>query len=66
MYHLSDIESTSEMDQHLNYGQGNLDFEKLMEIIVKNPQITVETNKKSKDNLDDFILDVEFLRKYVG
>lgn len=65
MYHLSDIEITSEMDQHLNYGHGSLDFERLFTIISKNPQITIETNKKSKENLDDFIEDVKFLRKYI-
>lgn len=65
MYHLSDINVTSEMDEHLNYGQGTLDFERLFKIISKNPQITIETNKKSKENLDDFVQDVKFLRKII-
>ena len=66
MYHLSDIEITSDMDQHLNYGLGTLDFERLFKIISKNPQITIETNKKSKENLDDFISDAKFSRKYIN
>ena len=62
MYHLSDIDTTSDMDAHLNYRQGNLDFEMLFKIISENPKITIETNKKSKENLDDFIEDVNFLK----
>lgn len=65
MYHLSDIEITSDMDQHLNYGLGTLDFERLFKIISKNPQITIETNKKSKENLDDFVADSKYLKEYV-
>lgn len=65
MYHLSDIEITSDMDQHLNYGQGNLDFERLFKIISKNPKITIETNKKSKENLDDFVADSKYLKEYI-
>lgn len=66
MYHLSDIDTKSDMDAHLNYGEGNLDFERLFKIISKNPKITIETNKKSKENLDDFVEDVRQLRKYVN
>ena len=64
MYHLSDIDISSKMDAHLNYGQGNLDFDRLLKIIGSNPTITIETNKQSKENLDDFIQDVKFLKEY--
>lgn len=62
MFHLSDINILSDMDQHLNYGQGTLDFERLVKILPANPTITIETNKKSKENLDDFVCDAKFLR----
>lgn len=64
MYHLSDIDTTSDMDAHLNYGQGNLDFEKLNRILKNDICVTIETNKKSKENLEDFILDTIYLRRY--
>jgi len=64
MFHLSDIDTTSEMDAHLNYGQGNLDFQRLAAIIGEHPTIAIETNKNQPDQLDDFRADAAFLRRY--
>ena len=60
--HLSDIHIDSLMDEHLNYGEGNLDFRKVLNIIPNNINITIETNKSSKSNLDDYARDARFLR----
>ena len=60
--HLSDINTNSKYDQHLNYGQGNLDFKKILSIVPKDVNITIETNKISKTNLDDYAGDVNFLK----
>ena len=62
--HLSDIDTTSKYDQHLNYGQGNLDFKKILLIVPKDINITIETNKSLNTNLDDFYHDTMFLKKY--
>ena len=64
--HLSDLYIDSTLDQHLNYGNGNLDFNKVLDIIPKNVSITIETNKKSKHNLEDYKADVSFLKKMYG
>lgn len=60
--HLSDIDTTSKYDQHLNYGKGNLDFNQILSIIPKNINITIETIKPSKTSLDDYKFDSTFLR----
>jgi len=65
VYHISDLDTKSDMDAHLNYGTGNLDFHKIFRIISSNKFITIETNKKSKDNLDNFVSDVKFLKEYL-
>ena len=59
--HLSDIDTTSKYDQHLNYGKGNLDFMRILSIIPKEINITIETNKISKTNLKDYAEDVNYL-----
>lgn len=65
MYHLSDIDVNSDMDMHLNYGQGNLEFERLFRLIPREMIISIETNKCSKENLDDFKKDAERLKEYL-
>lgn len=61
--HLSDIHIDTELDEHLNYSFGNLDFKKIIEILPKNISITIETNKKSKEKLGDFEEDIFYLKK---
>ncbi len=61
--HLSDIETSSIYDQHLNYGNGNLDFEKVLKALPSDINITIETNKISKTDLNDYKNDVLFLKE---
>lgn len=63
--HLSDIHTDTTLDEHLNYGLGNLDFEKIIRLLPTDINITIETNKKSKDNLDDYKKDAEFLKNII-
>lgn len=58
LYHICDGDISSSHDQHLHIGQGNYDFSKIFKIISNKP-ISVETKKDSKNNLNDFIIDVE-------
>lgn len=60
-YHLSDNFVNSETDGHLNFGKGNLDYRKILSIIDFDKNMTIETKKNSKENLDDFIDDVNYL-----
>ena len=64
--HLSDIHINSLFDEHLNYGQGNLDLKRIFEIIPSDIRITVETKKKSKTDLDDYYHDVKYLRNIIN
>ncbi len=63
--HLSDIHIETEYDEHLNFGLGNLDFYRLLPLFKQVKDITIETNKNSTENLNDFIKDVNFIRKVV-
>lgn len=61
MFHLSDGDGGSEQDSHLNYGAGNYDLAGILKLLPDDAQITIETDKASNDNLEDFAKDVEFL-----
>jgi len=61
-YHLSDNFIDNEIDAHKHFGDGDYDFKKILEIIDTSKNMAIETNKNSKENLDDFIGDVGFLR----
>ena len=62
MYHLTDLDDiSSPYDSHLHLGKGQLDFDKILLMIADNKFVTFETNKNSKENLDDFIEDMKWL-----
>lgn len=61
-YHLSDNFIDSEIDGHMHFGTGNYDFSKIFDIINTNKNIAIETNKNSRENLNDFIEDVKWLK----
>lgn len=63
MFHLTDCEDiSSEFDSHPHLGKGQLDIVKIKQILPKGAIITLETIKNSKENLDDFIEDVKWLK----
>lgn len=63
-YHISDNYINSGIDRHLCIGEGEYDFGKIFSII-KNPHyITIETDKKSENNLDDFISDSLKIKRF--
>ena len=65
MFHLTDLDDiTSPYDSHLHLGTGQLDFNKILPMIPEGSYVTFETNKNSKENLDDFIEDMEWLRNF--
>jgi len=61
MFHITDLED-SEYDSHLHFGAGVLNIKGLLQTLPENAKITIETNKNSKENLDDFIEDIKWLR----
>lgn len=63
MFHLTDnADITSPYDSHLHLGTGQLDLGKIKAMLPKDAIITLETQKDSKENLDDFIGDVKWFR----
>lgn len=65
MYHLTDLKDiNSPYDSHLHLGTGGLDFDKIFKMIPDNSYVTFETIKNSKENLDDFIEDMKWLRNF--
>ena len=63
MFHLSDIQTDSDIDQHLHFGCGALPIREVLSQLSADAVISIETARDSKDNLDDFARDVEWLRK---
>ena len=65
MYHLTDFRDiTSIYDSHLHLGNGQLALDKIIQMIPENKFVTLETEKNSKENLNDFINDCKFFRVY--
>lgn len=64
MFHLTDVtDITSPYDSHPHLGTGQLDLVKIKSMLPQNAIVTLETNKSSKETLDDFIGDVLCMRK---
>jgi len=61
LFHLSDGLIDSVFDEHLNIGKGNYPLKDILKTIGANKQITIETNKNSQTNLEDFKQDVKNL-----
>lgn len=61
MYHLSDGDIDSFIDKHLHLGEGSYDIRRILSVIGKNGIVSIETQKNSKENLDDFVRDIELL-----
>lgn len=63
MYHLTDIQDmTSPYDAHPHIGAGDLNIRRILDMIPKDKNITVETIKNSKENLNDFIEDMKWIK----
>jgi sugar phosphate isomerase/epimerase len=58
MYHLSDGDINGVDDFHLNIGNGNFDFHGILKRISDESKISLETEKNSTENLDDFEIDI--------
>ena len=64
MFHLSDGDWNGAIDKHLNIGHGSFKFDEIFALLPNNPIISIETEKSSTTNLDDFKKDVCNLKKY--
>ena len=65
IFHLSDGDINSPTDMHLNLGMGNFELSTIISKIPLNACVSIETDKKSKSNLDDFEEDIAYFKKCV-
>lgn len=64
MYHLTDGNLNNVQDEHKHIGQGDFDIKKIVKMLPSDAIMTIETDKDSEDNLNDFIKDIEAMRQY--
>ena len=62
MYHISDGNFDGVHDEHKNLGCGTFPLKKLLDFLSKDSIISIETEKSSKENLEDFENDVIYLK----
>ncbi|MDR2438721.1 MAG: sugar phosphate isomerase/epimerase [Planctomycetaceae bacterium] len=66
MYHFSDGNINGVDDTHWNIGKGNFDFSRILKHIPKESKISLETEKASSKNLDDFVKDVNNVKDFIN
>lgn len=64
MFHISDGDWDGIVDKHYNIGAGSYHFKEILKLLPPNSQISVETEKASEDNLNDFKEDVAKLQGF--
>ncbi|PKP61378.1 MAG: hypothetical protein CVT88_00150 [Candidatus Altiarchaeales archaeon HGW-Altiarchaeales-1] len=64
MFHISDCDLKNEIDEHLNIGDGELDFKFLKECILstKSEYVTLETPRKNLNSLDEDLKNLKGLK----
>ncbi len=65
VFHLSDGDINSKIDLHLNFGKGNFDLCRIIQMIPSDAYLSIETKKNSKLNLNDFERDVKNFNKCI-
>jgi len=65
VYHLSDGDVNSQIDQHLHLGKGNYDLKKIIRMIPLDTYVAVETDKDSKTDLNDFAEDANYIKGFL-
>jgi deoxyribonuclease IV len=66
LFHLSDRNVESVMDEHLNFGKGNFNIIDIAKRIPLNALVTLETPRDPARRLQDFIDDVSYLRDHLS
>ncbi len=61
-FHLSDGHLNSQIDEHLHFTYGDFDIPWCLSKIKTESFVTLETEKESKDSLDDFLKDVRYIQ----
>jgi len=63
MYHFTDGDYMGVYDKHAHLGEGTFNISELLDKVKDGSMITIETTKNSNENLNDFVLDVDYVRE---
>lgn len=63
MFHISDGDYAGVYDSHLHFGDGSFNINYLLNLIPEKSLISIETNKDSKENLNDFAKDIDYINE---
>ena len=63
VFHLSDGHAALPYDEHLNLGEGDYPLAECLRRVPGGKSLTLETKKKSEEELDDFVEDVRRVRR---
>ena len=66
VYHVSDGNKDGVLDQHLHFGEGNFDFHNILSLFSLDASISIETEKRYKDSLSDFLDDINFIKETIS
>jgi len=63
VFHLSDGDTASEKDSHLNIGHGSFNIADLLSVLPENGYLTLETPRNHGNGMNDFVHDVRCIRE---
>ncbi|MEN6374684.1 MAG: TIM barrel protein [Smithella sp.] len=63
IFHLSDTDSSSHKDMHLNLGKGSLNLQKFFSFVSLDSLVTIETPRKNAETLSEFVTDIEYIQR---
>lgn len=66
VFHLSDGDLDGKFDRHVHIGEGSFDIKSLLKKLPDDCMVTLETPKKYKDRLDDYVNDVYEVKRLIS
>jgi sugar phosphate isomerase/epimerase len=63
LFHLTDGEVEGIKDRHDHFGAGSFDLAKILSFIPETARVTIETDKNSVNNLNDFLADIKYIKR---
>ncbi len=62
MFHISDGNYSDVRDSHKHFGAGTFPIKEIISLFPYDSIVTIETEKSFKDNLSDFVLDLDYFK----
>lgn len=63
VFHLTDGDYSSELDSHLHYGDGSFPLKEMLSLVPSDGLVTNEAKRSNAENLNEFKIDSDFLKK---